>query len=363
MLSFQSIVQRQMVIRTFAILMFAITCLVNATAQSIDQSRPWPVQTNEVTGTISARDIGDARFTSHFYAFTGNPGDLLVTVEGNNLNGDVDVFTASTLRPLLKFSVYAGSSSPITKSIFLRNREDLILRVEARTPNDDPGTYRLRFGGSFEPITSGPLLEMAENNTRPVLPDTPVPRGRRVNAAGQRIEEPPEPEVAAVPTPEPTPVPEETKPTITEETQPAVSEDARTPPRTNPRNRGRRVPGRRTRTAPPPATPEEAPATEPKTTETPAEESATTTPPTRRGSRRTPAGRRTAEPAPAEPAPQEPETGPRLVIETIDGTLVNRYMSSVRRVTVERNIVIVIGKDGKIDRFPLDTIVRMTIAP
>jgi CRISPR/Cas system-associated endonuclease Cas1 len=52
-----------------------------------------------------------------------------------------------------------------------------------------------------------------------------------------------------------------------------------------------------------------------------------------------------------------------LVIETNDGTLVDRYMSGVRRVTVENGQVVVIGKDGKIQRIPLANVVRMTIAP
>ena len=83
-------------------------------AQSLDISAPAAVRTNEVVGTIAARDLGDARLTDHFYAFTGIPGDVLITVQGKNLNGDVDVFTAGNLRPLLKFTLYAESSSPIT---------------------------------------------------------------------------------------------------------------------------------------------------------------------------------------------------------------------------------------------------------
>jgi hypothetical protein len=65
-------------------------------------------------------------------------------------------------------------------------------------------------------------------------------------------------------------------------------------------------------------------------------------------------------------APVQPATeaaGPRLVIETSDGTLVDRDMNSVRRVTVENGQVVVLGKDGKIQRIPLTTVVRMTIAP
>ena len=69
--------------------------------------------------------------------------------------------------------------------------------------------------------------------------------------------------------------------------------------------------------------------------------------------------------APAKPPPpQEPaDSGPRLIIETSDGTLIDRFMSSVRRVTVENGQVVVVGKDGKIQRIPLASVVRMTIAP
>src|SRR5947207_8119721 len=98
-------------------------------AQSLEISPPSPIRTNDLVGTITARDLGDARLTDHFYAFTGTPGDLLITVENRNLNGDIDVFTAVGLRPLMKFTIQAESSAPIAKSIYLRKREDLILRV------------------------------------------------------------------------------------------------------------------------------------------------------------------------------------------------------------------------------------------
>ena len=61
---------------------------------------------------------------------------------------------------------------------------------------------------------------------------------------------------------------------------------------------------------------------------------------------------------------QEPEeSGPKLIIETNDGTFIDRFMSSVRRVTVENGQVVVVGKDGKVQRVPLASVVRMTIAP
>jgi hypothetical protein len=291
-------------------------------AQSIDPNAPSPVRSNNVTGRIAARDLGDARVTDHYYALTGTPGDLLITVNSTNLNGDVDVFTATTLRPLLKLTLYAESATPVTKGIYLRKREELILRVEARSPNDDEGTYRLSFGGSFEPIVGGPEIAEAETPTT----ETTAPGGRktkRVSSVGARIEEP-EPPVTEVakttPTAEPTPEPKAV------EKPPEVE----TPKPTTARNtRGRR-----------PVRPRPAP----KVKETPPASSEEPKP----------------KPAPAEP---EPEVGPRLVIETNDGTLINRSMSTVRRVTVENGQVVVIGKDGKIERILLANVVRMSIAP
>ncbi|HYV83679.1 MAG TPA: hypothetical protein VE931_09205 [Pyrinomonadaceae bacterium] len=308
-----------------AILLLTVVC---ASAQSIDPNAPSPVRSNSVTGRIAARDLGDARLTDHYYALTGTPGDLLITVNSQNLNGDIDVFTATTLRPLLKLTLYAESTSPVTKGIYLRKREDLILRIEARSPNDDEGTYRLSFGGSFQPIVGGPEIAEAETPTT----ETTTPGGRktkRVSSVGARIEEPEPPvtEVAtATPTPEPTP---EAKPVETPETKPEKSPEVETEKPAPVRNtRGRRPAGRR------PA---------PRVKETP------------------PPVATVEEPKP-KPEP-EPEVGPRLVIETNDGTLINRSMSTVRRVTVENGQVVVTGKDGKIDRILLVNVVRMSIAP
>src|ERR1041384_2280107 len=142
-------------IRASCVLVFLFLVATSVAAQSIDPNAPSPVRSNTVTGRIAARDLGDARLTDHYYAFTGTPGDLLITIQSTNLNGDIDVFTAGTLRPLLKVTLYAEIGTPVTKGIYLRKREDLILRVEARSPNDDEGTYRLSFGGSFEPMPGG----------------------------------------------------------------------------------------------------------------------------------------------------------------------------------------------------------------
>lgn len=329
----------------------------DASAQSTDLASPSAVRTNEVLGKIVARDIGDPRLTDHFYAFTGTPGDLLITVEGQNLNGDIDVFSASGLRPLLKFTIYAGSSSPITKSIYLRKREDLILRVEARTPNDDEGSYRLHFGGAFEPITSGPLV--AEGETNPTEPSSSAAssepkKGRRVSSVGARLPEPPA-EVAAAPTPEETAAPSE-------------SEEPKTVSEAPVKKGGRGRAGRKTKV--PEAEVSEEPSAKTGTEENPPTEDApvtkSKTPSGKRRSTRRSTTSRPVSKAPPETtteAEAEPESGPRLIIETTDGTLINRYMSSVRRVTVENGKVVVIGKDGKIERFQLENVVRMTISP
>jgi hypothetical protein len=339
---------------------FALATLVffvianTATAQSIDPNSPSPVRSSNLTGKILARDLGDSRLTDHYYKFRGLPGDLLVTVQSKNLNGDIDVFTAGTLRPLLKLTLYAESTSPVTKGIFLRRAEDLILRVEARSPNDDEGTYQFFFGGTFQPIEGG--LDVAESDI-PSAPTTDVPntarKTKRVSSVGARIEEPAPPvtEVAtATPTPDPTPEPSPIE-SVTPSTssKPLKVEAPKPAPRTT-RNR-RPAPRRNTTIA---AKPKETPTEEVKTEPAETESAPKPKPPARAPRRGTPPV--------AQPEP-EPETGPRLIIETNDGTLINRSMSNVRRVTVENGQVVVVGKDGKIDRIRLVNVVKMAIQP
>ena len=177
---------RNNVIRFCFLLAVLVFTAGSMCAQSLDPNTPAPVRNNSVEGRIAARDLGDSRMTHHYFAFTGTPGDLLITVQTQNLNGDIDVFTAGTLRPLLKITLYAESAAPVTKGIFLRKRESLVLRVEARSPNDDEGMYRLSFGGSFEPIIGGP--EIAETETPEPKTEAPVPgRGtKRVSHSPKR---------------------------------------------------------------------------------------------------------------------------------------------------------------------------------
>lgn len=318
-----------------------------AAAQSTDMEFPTPVRTNEISGMILPRDVGDSRLTRYFYSLTGTNGDLTVTIESRNLNGDVDIFTAGTLRPLVKLSMYAGETTTnASKSIYFKREEALILRVEARSPNDEQGSFRIRFSGAFAPI----LGEARE--PEPIVPATPSTtattggKTRRVTATGARIDEPvveaaaktPETESPSTRAPETaaTEKPSETNQPSATNTEPAP----RTTPRAT-RNRRPRTPRattpRTARNRPAPTTPAES-----RTPSQPEPATATTT---------TPA------------APEPTASGPRLIIETKDGVRVERYMTNVRRVTVENGQIVVVLKGGKIERQPMTNVLKMSIEP
>lgn len=311
-------------------------------AQSSDQNLPSPVLSKEISGRINALDLGDPRATRHYYAFSANPGDLLITVEGHNLNGDVDVFTAITLRPLMKTTMTATSqSSEITKGIYLRAHQILILRVEARTPNDDPGTYHIRFGGTFEPFSGG--IPVAEN-AAPAEPAEDKGDANRLSSVGATI---------------PRPVTETAEAKTSTEKTPEVTESTKKPvekPLPAPRRNTARNTRRNTRTAPPRRTPAPKPTTETakekptETGETSATPAETTT---------------TTKPATEKPANQElPQVpGTRLIIQQKDGTTINRPMSTVRRVVIEGPAIVIVLKTGKIERIAMSNVARMSIEP
>lgn len=310
------------------LLLFAAAMTVAAQSTNIDF--PSPVIASDVSGEIAARDIGDARLTRHFYLLTGTPGDLIVTVESDNLNGDVDLFTAGSLRPLAKLSMYAGrGTSGVSRTVFLRKREQLILRVEARSATDDAGRYRVKFSGGFEPV-AGVATESAEQTV-----STTTRRDkntRRVSSSGARIEEP-EPVVEAQPS-EPEPIINNTKETGPPTETPVVTPTpAKTKPARTPRTN-------RTKT-PRVTTPKKTPTTTAKKRPAPAASTATAPPAT----------------------PAAVALGPRLIIETTDGMRVERYMSEVRRMTVEKGQLIVVTISGKIERRAMSEVQRVTIEP
>lgn len=346
--------------------LFLAFAVISASAQSTDVRFPTPVDRPEILGAIPARDIGDARLTDHFYTFNGLPGDLLITVESKNLNGDFDVFTAGELRPVLKLVVYAESSSPVTKNIYLRKPESLILRIEGRTPNDDEGTYRIRFSGSFSPVERSLISDSKPTEEVNALPGRSGDRKTtRVTSAGARIDEPVE--VASLPTPQPTPAS-----TSEETTSPLPKTPAAKAPRV------RRPPARRTPSKP--AGPTKTENTEstsearvkkssrkddaPQPATKSEEDSAAPKKPAsseRASARRAPAKSARGNGRPAKPAATV-ENG-QLIIEVKDGSRIEYAMSTVARVTIENGEVVIVNNDGYVKRVPLTSVLRMSIGP
>lgn len=330
-------------------IVYALACaslcllfVTGARAQSSTLDQPTPVTSNQIAGEVSARDIGDSRLTRHFYILTGTPGDLVITVESRNLDGDVDLFQSGTLRPLAKVSMYAGEASRTSKSIYLKERETIIMRVEARTPNDDKGNYKISFSGGFEAMAAPPASETeteagAEQATATTRRDKST---RRVSSVGARINEPEPAPAETATTTQPEAASESPANASTKE---AATGNATTSPEPVTTRRAQRVPSargnrrRRGRVTPP----------------TPPETSAQDNPSTDTGD---------APPALAS-QPTGIEAGAKLIIETRDGMRVERFMNTIRRVTVENGQIVVIMKDGKVARHPMANVTRMAIEP
>jgi hypothetical protein len=334
-----------------------------ARSQSSDQSLPTPVLSNEINGRIAALDLGDPRLTRHFYAFEGTPGDLLITIDSKNLNGDTDIFTAITFRPLMKTTLYANSQSgEVTKGLYLRARQILILRVEARSPNDEDGTYHVRFGGSFESFNGG--IPVAENTEPQEDAARPNRGSKRLSSVGATITGPvvATPPVAA----EPRPTAEAEKPA--EDTKAAKKSTApksakAKPPKSTPTARNSR--GRTPRPVrPKPAKPdtEAAKTSEAKTEEAKIEEAKKEAGPERE--EKSAAADSEKSETSARPKAQElPLPGAHLIIESKDGTKIDRPMSTVRRVVVEGGMIVIVLKTGRIERIPMSAVARMAIEP
>ncbi|MDQ3710825.1 MAG: hypothetical protein M3388_01190 [Acidobacteriota bacterium] len=159
-------------------------------AQSINQSYPTPITSNEISGKVLARDLGDARLTTYYYTFDGNQGDVFINVVTTNFNGDIDVFTHDNLRPLTKITVYADASNNETgRVVYLRQPVKLILRIEGRTPNDDAATFQIKFAGSFAPAQA--VVASSESETPEVKSNNQT--DVRVNSVGTIIEIKPKP--------------------------------------------------------------------------------------------------------------------------------------------------------------------------
>lgn len=329
----------------FCILLSAF-CVFSVRAQSTSQSYPTAITSNEISGTVKARDLGDARLTSFYYTFNAEQGDLFINVVTTNLNGDIDVFTAGNLRPLTKIVVYADSSQSETgRVVYFRKPEKLILRVEGRTPNDDPATFRIKFAGSFQPAltvagTEEPQLpEVKRENQGDVI----------VNSVGTIIGVKPKPtpspaEIAAEPTPAETiKIEQPEKEAIVSQTEPVEKEE--------------------------PAEIKEEPAEITEKAEN--QPVVVVTNELEKKQEETPITKReeTAEAEKKESERKVTELSPemkklekiRLLVLLKNGDKFERPMSEIFSVNVDRGQLTVITKDGKIERFSIFDVAKMTI--
>lgn len=335
---------------------------VAASGQSSNQDLPTPVRGYEINGTIPALDVGDSRLTRHFYAFHGTHGDLLVTVESRNLSGDVDIFTAVNFKPLVKIPMYSqASSSMTTKSIYMRAEDTLVLRVEARSPNDDIGVYRIRFGGAFAPFSGGIPVAETDDETTEAEKSAALPKRRgtkRVSSVGARVEEP-----ALTMTPEP--------PAAVEEKRTEAAKSSEEPAKSVKNRRATARPPARSRstvrTAKPKSPPKSARADKEKQPESdeipgpkPEPGAETETKPS------APPAEAVKQPTASEPARPEVlglQPGSHLIIVEVDGTRIDRPMATIRRVTIENGWIVMVLKNGRIERILMTDVARMSIEP
>lgn len=338
--------------------------VASAVAQSTNQSFPTPVTTNEITGTIKARDIGDARLTGYFYTFDGTQGDIFVNVVTRNFNGDIDIFAVEGLKSLTKIVIYADSSSNETgRLIYLRKPEKLLLRVEGRSPNDDPATFRIKFAGSFVAAAGGP------ETGAPEMPEIKAENesGVRVNSVGTIIEvipkpkptprvtiakvEPPEKEVEVaekVDKPEVKSEDTEKKP---EKIRVLVSENI---PPVKPKKDVKKPTGRKP-VKPAPKKTDETIANDDTAKETgakPVDKPANTAAGT---------PRKPKVPTPKPPPTPDPLESVRLVILFKDGKKIERPMSEVIRFNVDKGVLTVILKDGTMSKHSILDVEKVTI--
>lgn len=291
-----------------------------AAAQSSDQNFPTPVTASEVRGTIRARDIGDSRLTTHFYAFDGEQGDVFINVQSRNFDGDIDVFTASELRPLTKIVVYSDAGTTETgRVIYLRKGEHLLLRVEGRSPDDNAAVYSIKFAGSF--VALDPRTK--DDNGAPRV-QTGDSDGIRLNAVGAVTREPSR----------------RIDPVSKRPADHAATDSA-------PKETVKELPKEKTNEADRAAKSAEAAKA--------AAENAAESKPARIKRPKPPVVTVTEEPA------ADPLASIILTIQLKNGRVVERPMSEVLKFSTDKGVMTIITKDGSIARYLITDVLKVTI--
>lgn len=304
------------VLRNLLILVLVVAACGGALAQSSDQNFPTPVTSSELDGVIKARDMGDARLTTHFYVFEGGLGDIFINVVAKNFTGDIDVFGAEDLRPLAKMTIYADVG--VTENgrlIYLRKPERLLLRVEGRTPGDDTATYRIKFAGSFvalAPTKEEPPPTIAQEKTDNLADDqaelNPKPKPKKIPAIVpvKTDDETATSDENAKPKPDRERV---TKPVVVVDDYPGLSES-----------------------------------------ETKRKDSNETTKPVSKAT-----GRKRPAPKP------DPLANIRLVISMKDGSVIERSMGEIQRFSFDKGVLTVIAKSGKMTSYAMTDIASVNL--
>ena len=321
-------------------------------AQSTFQDHPTPVTSNEIAGEIPARAIGDARSTTHYFAFDGTQGDIFINIVTSNLNGVIDIFTRDGLRPMTKVIVFADTEESETgRVIYLRRSEQLLLRVQGRTPDDDPANYRIKFAGSFAALPADAFGE------QPEIPRVPE-RADETVAAAPAEDQAEEPERAEPIVAESAAVAEEQ---VAEEALTAVppAERADRPRRSyevrikDPlKELGKVSDDRKT-----PGTGETAARDRTAQTRSVAERRSDDE--TEDAEDAQAAAAEEEDPAKAEP--EEAEAEFQLVIEFRNGSKIERPMSEVSRFSIDRGTLTVIDKSGRVGRYSMAEVRRVGI--
>lgn len=321
-----------------AIKVFLLVVLVllpiHVWGQSTSQGYPTPIVSTEISGSIQPRDIGDARLTTYYYAFEGSTGDLFINVVTRNFTGDIDLFTFSGLKPLTKIVVYADLAETETgRVVYFRKPEKLLLRIQGRPPGDDPASFRIKFAGSFVAVRE------SDYPPEPALPKADIlgqadPR----NAIG----------------------------TIREVIKPKADEDvlnrsADTNPKTDQPSKEVETDKSAADARPVPSKPEVVITDNLEKQETPPHTGKAAAP--SRGAKRTrrSATRPTAEPPVEKASEVDPLSIIRLVIEFKDGKLIERPMNEVLKFSVDKGVLTVISKDGRIGRYSILDVGKVTI--
>ena len=323
-------------------------------AQSTNQNFPTAVTSNEISGTIKARDIGDARLTSYFYVFNGNQGDVFINVVTKNLDGDIDIFTADNLRPLTKIRVYSDNPDGETgRVIYLRQPLKLILRIEGKTPTDEPATFRIKFAGSFQPVAAVAETDESKQPEVKSSAETDV----RVNSVGTIIE--------VKPKPKPTPKPEIAK---VEKEEPKKSDDETEPEKEVTETAIKEEPEKVEETKKPEVVvTENIPAkkddSETKTDENVAEKETPKKETTKKEvkpkkPRTTAKTEKKSEIAPVDPSQL---ADIRLIVDFKDGRKIELPMSGILKFGVDKGILTIIAKDGSIGRYSILDIAKITV--